>query len=114
MRAVSRPSPAAVTGRHHGESLGVEASDEVGDGIAGSASDGAGRRLVVVAACDGQQDLGAGDLDGGGDLRSADLGQLLPLRVGQLAERVILFLRDMTASVNSEATRDTPGTRLWL
>jgi hypothetical protein len=62
----------------------------VGDGVAGASADGAGRVLVVVAACDGQEELGPNDLDGRGDLRAAELVQLLALLLGQLAEWVLL------------------------
>ena len=90
LRAVGRPPAAAVAGRQRGEALGVEAGDEVGDGVAGAAADGAGRVLVVVAGGDGQEDLGPDDLGGRGGLRAAELDQFLPLRLGQLAERVLL------------------------
>jgi hypothetical protein len=62
----------------------------MGDGVAGASADGVGRVLVVVAACDGQQKLGAGDLDGRCGLGAAELGQLLPLVFSQFAERVLL------------------------
>jgi hypothetical protein len=65
----------------------------VGDGVAGAAAGGAGRVLIIVAACDGQQDLRPGDLDGGGDLRAAELSEFLTLRFGEFAERVLLAAR---------------------
>jgi hypothetical protein len=80
-----------VSGRQGGGALGVEARHEVGDGVAGASSDGAGRVLVVGAGGDGQEDLGPGDLDGGGDLRAAELFEFLALRLGQFAERVLLL-----------------------
>jgi len=61
-----------VAGRQRGEALGVEAGDEVRDGIAGAAAGGAGGVLVVVAAGDGQEDPGPGDLDGGCRLGPAE------------------------------------------
>ena len=67
---------AAVAGRQGGGALGVEAGDQVGDSVAGAAAGGVGGRLVVLAAGDGQEDLGPEDLDGRGDARATDLGQL--------------------------------------
>ena len=77
--AVDGRPPAAVAGRQGGQALGVEAGDQVGDGVAGAAAGGAGGLLVVVAAGDGQEDAGPGDLGGRGGLRPAELGQGLPL-----------------------------------
>ena len=113
LRAVGRPPPAAVAGRQGGEALGVEAGDEVGDGVAGAAADGAGGVLVVVAAGDGQEDLGADDLGGRGGLRAAELVQFLPLRLGQLAERVLL-LAGHGGLRGARGRHRTPNRSLWL
>jgi hypothetical protein len=79
-----------MPGRQRGGALGVETCDEVGDGIAGTAADGVGRGLIVVAARDRQEDLGACDLDGRCDLGSAELVQGLVLLGSDLAERILL------------------------
>ena len=65
-------------------------SDQV---VAGAASHGVCRLLVVVAAGDGQEDLGAGDLDGRCGLGPGNLAHELPLVVGQFAERGLLESR---------------------
>src|SRR4051794_25697303 len=84
-----RPA-AAMPRRQCGEALGVEASDEVRDGVAGTTADGMGRGLVVVAASDGQKEFRAGDLDGRSHLGAAELAEGLLLVRGQLTERVDL------------------------
>ncbi|WP_143206367.1 hypothetical protein [Singulisphaera sp. GP187] len=52
----------------------------------GATTDGVGCGLVVVAACDGQEELGAGDLDGWGSLGPTQLGEELLLLGGHLAK----------------------------
>ena len=79
-----------MPGRQCGQALGIEAGDELRDGVAGAPADGTGRGLVVVAARDGQQELGAGDFDGGCGLGPAELEEGLSLLGGQLTERVVL------------------------
>ena len=74
----------------NGGAFCVGPGDEVRDGVAGAAADRAGSGLVVFAAGEGQEDLGPEDLDGRGDARAIDLGQLLPLLHGELAERCLL------------------------
>ena len=56
---------AAMAWREGGQALGVEAGDQVRDSVAGSS-------LVVVAARDGQEHGGAGDLDRGCGLGPTD------------------------------------------
>ena len=68
--------PDAVAWRQGLQALGVESGDQVGDVVAGAAPDGVGRLLVVVAPGDGQEDPGAGDLDGRGDLGPGDLARV--------------------------------------
>ena len=63
-----------MAGREGDCALGVEAGDEVRDGIAGASAGGAGGLLVVVAGGDGQEDDGPCDLGGGSGLRPAELG----------------------------------------
>src|SRR5207245_1280777 len=63
---------------------------QVRDGVAGPSAGEASGLLVVVAAVDGQEDLGARDLGGGGGLGSADLGQGRAFVVGQGTERILL------------------------
>ena len=86
----------------NGGALCVGPGDEVRDGVAGAAADRAGSGLVVVAAGDGQEDLGPEDLDGRGDPRATDLCQLLLLLHGELAERCLL-VAGHAASVAREA-----------
>ena len=67
----------------------VEASDEVGDGIAGASSGGAGGLLVVVAGGDGQEHDGPRDLGGGRGLGSAELSQGRDLGVSEGPEGIL-------------------------
>ena len=78
----------------------------MGDGIAGAAADGAGRRLVVLAAGDGQEDLGPGDLDGRGDLRADEAGQFL--KANPDAARAALGGKPLTVRIGYRA----PNARL--
>lgn len=57
-----------MAGRGGRQALGVEAGDQVGEGVAGASSGGAGGLLVVVGSGDGQEHDGPGDLGGGGGL----------------------------------------------
>jgi hypothetical protein len=80
------------------QALGVEAGDQVRDGVAGASAGRAGGLLVVAAGGDGQEDPSPGDLDGQGDLEAAELGQ------GDRSSSVRtrsgpLLRRDMAASV---------------
>lgn len=79
-----------MAGRGGLQSLGVEARDQVRDGVAGASAGGAGGLLIVVAGGDGQEHDGPGDLGGGCGLRPAELGQGLTLLGGEFAERVLL------------------------
>ena len=49
-----------MAGRQGRQPLGVEAGDQVRDGVAGAAADGTGGLLIVVARGDGQEELGPG------------------------------------------------------
>jgi hypothetical protein len=75
----------------NGGAFCVGPGDEVRDGVAGAAADRAGSGLVVVVAGDGQEDLGPEDLDGRGDARATDLGQVVLLLDGGLADRRLLW-----------------------
>ena len=77
---------AAMAWREGGQALGVEAGDQVRDSVAGSS-------LVVVAARDGQEHGGAGDLDRGCGLGPTDPREFLALEFGERAERVLLATR---------------------
>ena len=46
-----------MRGVEGGQALGVEAGDQVGDGVAGPAADGAGGVLVVVAVGDQEEQV---------------------------------------------------------
>jgi hypothetical protein len=68
--------------------------------------------LVVVAAGDGQEDFGPEDLDGRGDARAADLGQVVLLLDGGLSERC-LFVAGPAASAAREALIIDRRTTSW-
>jgi hypothetical protein len=76
--------------RGGGQAFGVEAGDEMRDGVAGATAGGEGGLLIVVAARDGQEHGGAGDLDGGCDLRAADSGEFQALGFGERPEGILL------------------------
>ena len=108
-------SATSMPGRQGGQALGVEAGDEVGDRVAGATAHGVGRVLIVVAACDGQEELGSGDLDGRSHLRPAQLDQGLVLLGRDLAERVVLAARHgglpgVTEAANCNGGRDVMAT----
>jgi hypothetical protein len=89
-RAIDGQTPAAVAGRGGRQALGVEAGDEVRDGVAGASAGGAGGLLKVVAAGDGQEHDGPRDLGGGYGLGPAELGQGRDLVVGEGPEGILL------------------------
>ena len=91
-----------ASSRLNGGALCIGPGDEARDGVAGAAADRAGSGSVVVAAGEGQEDLGPEDLDGRGDARATELGQLLPPLHGELAERCLL-VAGYAASVAREA-----------
>jgi hypothetical protein len=68
-----------MPGRQGGQAFGVEAGDEVRDRVTGATAHSVGRGLVVVAAGDGQEELGSGDFDGRSHLGPAQLDQGLVL-----------------------------------
>ena len=65
----------AVARRCGGQALGVEAGDQMRDGIAGTAAGRACGGLVVLTPGDGQEHGRPGDLGGGCGLGSAEVGQ---------------------------------------
>jgi hypothetical protein len=85
--------PAALAGRCGGQAVPVKAGDQVGDGIDGTSADGTGGLLRVIAAGDGQEDLGPDDLGSGLGLRSTELGQGLAFGVGEQPKGVLLATR---------------------
>jgi hypothetical protein len=82
-----------MNGRQGGQPVSIEAGDQVGDGLGRASADRAGGLLVVIAAGDGQEDLGPDDLDGGTDLRSAELRQRPAFGFGERPEGVLLATR---------------------
>ncbi len=80
------------------ETNGVEAGDQVRDGIPGASAGGEGGLLVVVATGYGQEHGGPRDLGGGCGLGSAEQSQDRDLVVGQRPGGSFLR-RDMPASV---------------
>src|SRR5262249_54227260 len=84
---------AAMAWREGGQALGVEAGDQVRDGVAGAPPGGDDSSLIVVAARDGQEHGGAGDLDRGCGLGPTDPREFLALEFGERAERVLLATR---------------------
>ena len=87
-----------MTRNHSGGAFAVEASDQVGDGIAGATARGLSHlshlsrlsRLSEGAPLgDGQQDFGAGDVGRGPGLSAGDLLQLRSLLFGERAERFL-------------------------
>ena len=85
--------PAAVARRRRGRALGVEAGDQVGDGVAGASAGRAGSGLVVVTPGDGQERGDPGDVDGGSGLGPAAPGQFVAFAVGDRPEGVLLATR---------------------
>jgi len=79
-----------VAGREGVQAFDVESSDQVRDGVAGATTCGASGLLIVAASGDGQEHRGPGDLDGGCDLGSAELGEGVMLGVGERPERILL------------------------
>jgi hypothetical protein len=80
----------AMPGRQGGQALGVEAGDQVRDGIAGTTAGRAGGGLVVVTPGDGQEHGGSGDLDGGCGLGPAETSECLAFDISERAERIHL------------------------
>ena len=70
---------APMAWREGGQALGVEAGDQVRDGVAGATPGGDGSSLIVVAARDGQEHGGAGDLHRGCGLGPTDPREFLAL-----------------------------------
>ena len=85
--------PTALAWCEGGQTFDVEAGDQVRDGVTGASAGGARGLLVVVAAGDGQEDLGTDDLDSGLGLRPAELGQGLEFGVGERPKGVLLATR---------------------
>jgi hypothetical protein len=77
----------AVTGMESGEPFGIEAGDEVGNGIAAPASDGASRVLEGPTLVDRQEQNGADDGGGGGRRRALVALEFGNLVGGEVAER---------------------------
>ena len=78
-----------MTGSQGTQAFGVEAGDQMRDGVAGASSGGAGGVLIVIAAVDGQDHGDACDLNGGRGLRPTDLSVGLALGVGDWPEGIL-------------------------
>jgi len=71
--AIDPLGAAAMTRNHSGDAFAVEASDQVGDGIAGAAARCLSRLSEGAPLCDGQQGFGTGNLGRGPGLSAGDL-----------------------------------------
>jgi hypothetical protein len=84
---------AAMARREGRQALGVEAGDQVRDGVAGATTRGASGQLIIAAARNGQEHGGPSDLHGGCGVGPAELGQGLTLGVAERPERILLAAR---------------------
>lgn len=91
LRAVHRLRASAVSRSDGGQTLAVEAGDQMGDGIAGPTACRVSRLGEGLTLGDRQQNFGAGDLSGGTELGAGDLFELRSLLIREQVERLLLF-----------------------
>ena len=109
---VDRDSAAAVARIKGGQSLGVEACDEVRDGVTGTSADRLGGLLIIASPSDSQDQARPGDPSGRLALRPAQLGQDGDLVVSERSRWIDFSMRHSGPQV-SRSTDHSSITALW-
>src|SRR6267154_357008 len=105
--------PTALAWCEGGQTFDIEPGDQVGDGVAGASAGVACGLLVVIAAGDGQEHGGSSDLDGGSGPRPTEIGQGLPLGIGERPERILLAAGHRWPPCRREAAHRSRNRPLW-